>query len=82
MEEDAIDLLTKIGLETSLRYSINLITTATLICSKRKGKKISIGDVKKSYELFVDVKRSTKYLREFQQEYMFNEAINENMDES
>ncbi|KAK8490000.1 hypothetical protein V6N11_065422 [Hibiscus sabdariffa] len=38
MSEDAKQLLTKIGHETSLRYAIHLITAAALNCQKRKGK--------------------------------------------
>lgn len=36
MAEDACELLTKIGAETSLRYAIHLITAASLISMKRK----------------------------------------------
>ena len=36
MAEDAITVLTRIGLETSLRYAIQLITAASLVCRKRK----------------------------------------------
>ena len=36
MEEDAKELLTNIATETSLRYAMQLITTAHLVCSKRK----------------------------------------------
>jgi hypothetical protein len=36
MADDALTVLTKIGKETSLRYSIQLITTAHLACKKRK----------------------------------------------
>ncbi|KAG8567843.1 hypothetical protein GDO81_013801 [Engystomops pustulosus] len=36
MSEDAYTVLTRIGLETSLRYSIQLITAASLVCRKRK----------------------------------------------
>ena len=36
MSEDAIFLLTKIAQETSLRYSIQLITASSLVCRKRK----------------------------------------------
>ena len=32
MEEDALDLLTKIGMETSLRYAIHMIMAASLCC--------------------------------------------------
>ena len=36
MTEDALEILTRIGIETSLRYSIQLITAASLTCRKRK----------------------------------------------
>ena len=36
MSEDALEILTRIGMETSLRYSIQLITAANLSCRKRK----------------------------------------------
>ena len=36
MTEDAISILTKIGMEASLRYAIQLITAASLTCRKRK----------------------------------------------
>ena len=37
MAEDAMGLLTKVGMETSLRYAIQIITSASLVCAKRKG---------------------------------------------
>lgn len=36
MSDDAKDILTKIGVETSLRYCIHLITAASLVARKRK----------------------------------------------
>ena len=36
MSDDALEILTRIGIETSLRYSIQLITAANLTCRKRK----------------------------------------------
>ena len=36
MTEDAVAILTRIGMETSLRYAIQLITAASLTCRKRK----------------------------------------------
>lgn len=36
MSEDAVAILTRIGMETSLRYAIQLITAAALTCRKRK----------------------------------------------
>lgn len=71
--DEAKLLLTKIGVDTSLRYSINLITASALACQKRKGKLVEMQDVKRVYELFLDVKRSTQYLMEYQSQYMFSE---------
>lgn len=75
MEEDALSLLTKIGVETSLRYAIHMIMVSSLVCKKRKGSEVSIEDIKKVYSLFVDVKRSTQFLMEYQREFMFNEVL-------
>ena len=35
MADDALTVLTRIGMETSLRYSIQLITLASLVARKR-----------------------------------------------
>mmetsp|Transcript_2822 Transcript_2822/g.4860 ORF Transcript_2822/g.4860 Transcript_2822/m.4860 type:complete len:468 (-) Transcript_2822:349-1752(-) len=74
MTEDAKELLTKIGFETSLRYSIQLITAAAIVCMKRKATEVEIEDIGRVYSMFVDVKRSTQFLMEYQEQYMFNEV--------
>lgn len=74
MSEDAKILLTKIGVDTSLRYAIHLITAAALACQKRKASVVEMEDISRVYELFYDVKRSTQYLMEYQSQYMFNEV--------
>ncbi|KAG2637961.1 ruvB-like 2 [Panicum virgatum] len=77
MSADAKVLLTKIGIETSLRYAIHLINAAALACQKRKGKVVEMEDISRVYQLFLDVKRSTQYLMEYQSQYMFNEVSGE-----
>eukprot|EP00164_Ancoracysta_twista_P001035 GFYU01001350.1.p1 GENE.GFYU01001350.1~~GFYU01001350.1.p1 ORF type:complete len:465 (-),score=156.95 GFYU01001350.1:110-1504(-) len=72
MTEDASELLTRIAQETSLRYSIQMITTASLVAGKRKATEVDVEDIKKVYNLFCDVKRSTQFLKEYQQEFMFS----------
>ncbi|GAQ80109.1 putative DNA helicase TIP49 [Klebsormidium nitens] len=74
MSDDARELLTKIGHETSLRYAIHLITAASLACQKRKGTEVEIEDISRVYTLFLDVKRSTQFLIEYQEQFMFNEV--------
>ena len=73
MADDALELLARIGTETSLRYAIQMIITASLAAEKRKSAEVEIVDIKRVYRLFVDVKRSTQYLMEFNKEFMFNE---------
>jgi RuvB-like protein 2 len=73
MTEDAKELLTKIGMETSLRYAIQLITASSLVSAKRKSEEVDVVDIRKVYSMFVDLKRSTQYLMEHQQEFLFSE---------
>merc|ERR1711871_1056119 len=81
MSSDALDLLTKVGSETSLRYAIQMITVSALCCMKRKGGEIDIEDIKRVYSLFCDVKRSTQFLMEYQKDFMFNELDEGDEDE-
>jgi len=73
MSDDALSVLTKIAQETSLRYSIHLITSASLCCRKRKGTEVDVEDIKKVYSLFFDAGRSATFLKEYQKEFMFHE---------
>jgi len=81
MEDDALDLLTRIAMEASMRYAIQMITTSSLVASKRKGSAVEIQDIKKVYGLFVDLKRSTQFLMEYQKDFMFNELAEESSSE-
>mmetsp|Transcript_133860 Transcript_133860/g.189152 ORF Transcript_133860/g.189152 Transcript_133860/m.189152 type:complete len:469 (+) Transcript_133860:69-1475(+) len=77
MTEEAKELLTKIGTESTLRYAIHLITCSNLVAMKRKAQEVDVQDIRKVYSLFVDVKRSTQFLMEYQQEFMFSEVHEE-----
>jgi len=74
LTDDALLLLVRISQETSLRYAIHLITAAHLVAVKRRATEVDAVDVKKVYLLFLDVKRSTQFLQEYEQEYMFGES--------
>lgn len=73
ISEDALSVLTKVAGETSLRYAIQLISVAHLVAKKRKGTEIAIEDVKRVYSLFLDEQRSCEFLKEYQDEFMFND---------
>ncbi len=74
MSEDALKVLTRIAMEASLRYAIQLISVAHLVCKKRKGSEVSVDDIKRVYSLFIDEARSCQFLEEYQNEFMFNEV--------
>merc|ERR1711962_512497 len=73
IDENGLTVLTKIAQETSLRYSIHLITSASLCCRKRKGTEVDVEDIKKVYSLFFDAGRSSTFLKEYQQEFLFHD---------
>ncbi|NWQ84895.1 RUVB2 protein, partial [Columbina picui] len=54
MTEDAFSVLTRIGLETSLRYAMQLISAASLVARRRKGGEVQVEDIKRVYSLFLD----------------------------
>ncbi|TID20182.1 TIP49-domain-containing protein [Venturia nashicola] len=67
---DALALLTKIGLETGLRYGSNLITTSFLLAQKRKAPKVEVRDVERSFKLFYDSNRSVKFVSDFEKRFI------------
>jgi len=76
MDAPAMELLTRIASETSLRYAIQLIRTSYLRSRKRKNStKVEVSDIERCYALFVDVQRSTKLLMEYQHDFLFNELL-------
>ena len=74
MTEDAKELLTKIGVETTLRYAIQLITTSALVAAKRKSQEVDVVDVRRVYSMFMDLKRSAQCLLDHQKDYLFSET--------
>ncbi|CCW60666.1 unnamed protein product [Phytomonas sp. EM1] len=73
MESDALMLLTMIGKSTSLRYVLQLITTANLVAQKRKSPTVLVEDIQKVYQLFIDLQRSVELLQEQEKDFLFGE---------
>ena len=74
-------VLTKIASEASLRYAIQLISIANLICRKRKGTEVSVADIKRGYTLFHDEARTVQFLNEYSKEFLFTEEDDEDEEE-
>ena len=79
MDDEAKDLLTKIGAETSLRYAIHLITAANLIAQKRKATEVEMDDISTAYSLFIDIERSKSFLKDYEKDFMFSEVEDDNL---
>ena len=74
MEATALELLTRIAHESSLRYAIHLITISDLAARKQGRKSITVADIERVYNLFVDVERSTaRLLKDDQDAFLFNQ---------
>jgi RuvB-like protein 2 len=74
MTNDALELLTRIAKETSLRYAIQMITTSSLVGKKRNTKKVELTHIERCHKLFFDVQRSTKFIMEYQNQFLFHES--------
>jgi len=66
IEKDALELLTQLGVKNSLRYAIQLLAPAYEFAKLRNSRTITLEDVKRSAELFVDVNQSSNYLKKWE----------------
>lgn len=70
---EGMGALTRIARETSLRYAMHLLMCAALVAKQRRAAEVGKEDVRRVYSLFVDIRRSTQFLLEFNSQFMFNE---------
>nr|CDP93344.1 BMA-RUVB-2, isoform c [Brugia malayi] len=70
MEADAFGILTLLAGKTSLRYAMQLISTGNILRERRRGEKVSPADLKRAYSLFMDHKRSEKFLNDYQKHFI------------
>lgn len=77
MTDDALELLSRIANETSLRYAIHMIMTSSLVAKKQKCTTVELKHIERCHKLFYDVQRSTKYIMEYQNQFLFHELDDE-----
>ena len=70
MAPDALSALAKIGIETSLRYAMQLLMTSHLIAAKRKSATVELRDLERAFKLFLDQNRSVQFLQENESEFV------------
>ncbi|MFQ5711646.1 MAG: RuvB-like domain-containing protein [Candidatus Geothermarchaeales archaeon] len=70
IDEDALEELTKIGGETSLRYCVQLLSLAAQNAKRAKRENVTLEDVQKVSDLFMDVGEASSYLRKYEEKLM------------
>ena len=73
MTPDALNVLTSMAMQTTLRYALNLISCAQVMARKRKADVVEVDDLRRSYSYFMDEKRSVQWLKEQQGTLVFEE---------
>ncbi len=66
LDPQALDELTKIGVENSLRYAVQLLEPSRVIAQRNNRNVIKVDDVREASKLFSDVKRSVKFVKEYE----------------
>jgi TBP-interacting protein len=70
LEEEALELLTEIGAEKSLRYAVQLLTPAKILASERGSERVGRKDVEEAAKLFVSVKDSAAHLKQYEEIFL------------
>ncbi len=70
LDQNAIEKLTEIGHSNSLRYAIQLLAPANELAKIRNSGKIEVQDVERAEMLFVDVGKSSAYLKEWEEKML------------
>ncbi len=66
LDDGALDKLTEIGVKRSLRYAVQLLSIAAENARSRGGSKVSVEDVDKVDDLFMDVSEAVEHLRKYE----------------
>ena len=66
LTDEALNLLTKIGHERSLRYAIQLLEPSRVVAEARGSVKVEEQDVRRAQSLFADLKRSIESIKKYE----------------
>jgi TBP-interacting protein len=70
LSKEALEYLTEAGVKASLRYAIQLLAPAFEVAKEKKSEKIEKEHVEYVEKLFVDVKKSVEYLKEYEKQFL------------
>ncbi|KAL0074969.1 RuvB-like 1 [Phycomyces blakesleeanus] len=70
VDEDAIDVIAQSGVDSSVRYALQLLTPASILAGINDHTSITKEDVNEATELFFDSKRSAKIITEHESQFI------------
>ena len=70
LDEGALEELVAVGSKTSLRYAVQLLEPARIIAERKGRDTVKAEDVIEARELFIDLKQSVKYLKEYEEKFL------------
>jgi TBP-interacting protein len=70
IEDDALEKITEVGVKTSLRFSVQLLSLAAQNATSAKRKDVTIKDVERVSKLFMDVSEATRHLKKYEDKMM------------
>ncbi|KAI0756216.1 TIP49-domain-containing protein [Daedaleopsis nitida] len=75
LTDKALEILTGLASDTTLRYVLNLISCAQMLARKRKAEAIEEVDIRRAYVYFWDEKRSVQWIKETEKELVSEEGV-------
>ncbi|KAI8981336.1 TIP49-domain-containing protein [Trametes punicea] len=75
LTDSALDILTHLAADTTLRYVLNLISCAQMLARKRKAESVEDADIRRAYAYFFDEKRSVQWVKEQQHRLVSEEGV-------
>ena len=70
IKENALVKITEVGANTSLRYSVQLLSLAAQNSKSAEHKEVTIEDVERVSKLFMDVSEATQHLKKYEDKMM------------
>lgn len=70
LAENALERLTELGIENSLRYAVQLLAPAYEYAKLRNSGNVEVEDVKRAASLFVDISQSSAYLKKWEEKML------------
>ncbi|MCD6536882.1 MAG: RuvB-like helicase [Thaumarchaeota archaeon] len=67
IEKEALEKLADLGVKSSLRYAVQLLSLAVHNAKRMRHEKVTVDDVEVVKNLFMDVKEASEYLRKYEE---------------